>query len=167
MFRICNIVQGCWWINNLDSPNNYVCSGWSQLSQSIAENSDIYSLLFRGSWDPQIFLFPCAKLRQNLLQGPLQSLVSTRPMNPFYYVIHISKTRFWRQNMHFSFLLCYRLFPKVLAQDTLPASRYGMKNFKHSEKNSQCKWTPQNWRRKCCPLDLAIRTLLVLQREMF
>lgn len=107
-----NIVQGYWWINNPDSPNNYVCSGSSQLSQSIAENSGIYSLLFRGSWDPQIFLFPCAKLRQNLLQEPLQSLASTHPMKPFYYVIHKSKTRFWRQSLHLSFLLCYRLFPK-------------------------------------------------------
>lgn len=129
MFRICNIVQGCWWINNLDSPNNYVCSGWSQLSQSIAENSDIYSLLFRGSWDPQIFLFPCAKLRQNLLQGPLQSLVSTHPMNPFYYVIHISKTRFWRQSMHFSFLLCYRLFPKGISSGYTASLKIWDENF--------------------------------------
>lgn len=116
-----NIVQGYWWINNPDSPNNYVCSGWSQLSQSIAENSGTYSLLFRGSWDPQIFLSPCAKWRKIFCKNLFKAWHLPTPWNHI-----IMSFTYLRQDFGGKvsiFLFCYVTDSslRVLTQDTLPA----------------------------------------------
>lgn len=130
MLRIWEYLQGYWWVNNPDSPNNYSCSGYSWFSQSIAEKM-IHVLSFLGALGTHkpVSLFPSAKLRQNLSQELLQNMVSKPWIDPFSYVIHISKIRLWRQSLYFSFLLCHRLFPDGIVSGYAAILKVWKENF--------------------------------------
>lgn len=112
-----------------------------------------------------ISLFLPAKVKQNFPQALLQSMMSI-PGSISGRLSHFSKI--WEAKALFLFSVIFTDSSlSVLAEDTLPAKSGGREKHKTlGAKRTQHEWT-QHRGMKRFPLALAIRTSVVLRREVF